>query len=322
MSLDQAVKQGDVLIELDSRVEQLRLQEQRVLRASLPNQLDKIDIELAAQQRALERTMAAGRAGLEEAQARAREAETPAQLAELDSQRTSRLHEEGLVSNSELSRVQADARERQAAADGRRLAVQRQASERDATLANLRARVAELGRVRARLQGELASASASIASLEQVVEERRIRAPAAGRVGDIVEVRVGDVVEDGTPFGTVVPDGQLKVISSFVAGEAVGRLARGQPARLRLDGFPWTQYGSLAATVVAVGEEARDGLVRVELRLLPDRAPAVQAQHGLLGVVEVEVERVSPATLVLRTAVPYLFPRRQPSASPSSSPTT
>ena len=29
----------------------------------------------------------------------------------------------------------------------------------------------------------------------------------------------------------------------------VGRIRPGQPARLRLEGFPWTQYGTVAATV-------------------------------------------------------------------------
>ena len=74
----------------------------------------------------------------------------------------------------------------------------------------------------------------------------------------------------------------------------------GQPARLRLDGFPWAQYGSLAATVTSVATEARDGVIRVELQLPPETPTAIPLQHGLPGTVEVEVERISPATLVLR----------------------
>jgi hypothetical protein len=54
--------------------------------------------------------------------------------------------------------------------------------------------------------------------------------------------------------------------------------------------------------VVSVAGEVRNGQVRVELALLPDSAPPIPVQHGLPGTVEVEVDRVSPATLVLRTA--------------------
>ena len=74
----------------------------------------------------------------------------------------------------------------------------------------------------------------------------------------------------------------------------------GQPARVRLHGFPWTEYGSLLARVSAVSSEVRDGVVRVELAV--DRLPAsLPMTHALPGSVEIEVERVRPAALVFRT---------------------
>jgi hypothetical protein len=75
----------------------------------------------------------------------------------------------------------------------------------------------------------------------------------------------------------------------------------GQTARLRLDGFPPAQFGNIGAVVSTSAHELRDGRVRVELALtgLPGGVPA---QHGLPGRVEVEVEQLSPAALVLRAA--------------------
>jgi hypothetical protein len=73
---------------------------------------------------------------------------------------------------------------------------------------------------------------------------------------------------------------------------------------VRLDGFPWTEFGGLAAEVRQVAEELRDGRVWVELDLLPvppEKRAAIPLQHGLPGLVSVETERVSPATLLLRT---------------------
>ena len=63
----------------------------------------------------------------------------------------------------------------------------------------------------------------------------------------------------------------------------------------------------MPATVSRVAGEVRDGRVRVELALgargrEEDRIPAIPMQHGLPGTVEVEVERVSPARLILRLA--------------------
>ena len=94
----------------------------------------------------------------------------------------------------------------------------------------------------------------------------------------------------------------LKIMTDFLPPAALGRIQPGQPARLRLEGFPWTQYGAVSATVASVASEVRDGWVRVELAVRPDAAPPIPLQHALPGTVEVEVDHVSPATLVLRTA--------------------
>jgi membrane fusion protein (multidrug efflux system) len=50
-----------------------------------------------------------------------------------------------------------------------------------------------------------------------------------------------------------------------------------------------------------VASEPRDGSIRVELALQPPRRTRLPLQHGLPGTAEVEVERVTPAVLVLRT---------------------
>lgn len=56
------------------------------------------------------------------------------------------------------------------------------------------------------------------------------------------------------------------------------------------------------ATVANVAGEPRNGQVRVEFTIHPSPASQIPLQHGLPGTVEVEVDRLSPATLVLRAA--------------------
>jgi hypothetical protein len=100
----------------------------------------------------------------------------------------------------------------------------------------------------------------------------------------------------------------LKIMMDFLPPAALGRIQPGQPARLRLEGFPWTQYGAVSATVASMASEVRDGWVRVELAVRPDAASPIPLQHGLPGTVAVEVAHVSPATLVLRTAGLLVMP--------------
>jgi membrane fusion protein (multidrug efflux system) len=70
---------------------------------------------------------------------------------------------------------------------------------------------------------------------------------------------------------------------------------------MRVAGFPWTQYGMLAATVAAVSSEVADGKIRVALAL-DDTPSPIPRSHGLIGEVEIELEQVSPVTLAARAA--------------------
>src|SRR5262249_45676164 len=100
----------------------------------------------------------------------------------------------------------------------------------------------------------------------------------------------------------------------FSPSLTLGRVQPGQKAQLRLDAFPWAQFGSVSATVTRVASEIRDNLVRVELT--PDVVPtAIVMQHGLLGSIEVDGGQASPASLVLRAGGVLLANPTRPGAA-------
>jgi membrane fusion protein (multidrug efflux system) len=172
-----------------------------------------------------------------------------------------------------------------------------------------RARLARLEREAVELASDAAVAETTIRRLEHDIALRTIRSPVAGRIGETVEFRIGSVVRPAEKLGAVVPRGQPRAVAFFPAA-VIGRILPHQRARLRLEGFPWTQYGTIPATVADVGNEASAGLVRVELSLPPHLVSPIPIGHGLPGSAEVEVERASPATLVLRAAGQFLSARR------------
>jgi multidrug resistance efflux pump len=180
--------------------------------------------------------------------------------------------------------------------------VERLGSEDRSKARSQEARLAELRGQVASLEGQNATAQAVVRQLESALEQRKIRAPIAGHIAELSELRVGSVVGEGARLGALVPAGKLKAVALFDPPAALGRVRPGQLACLRLDGFPWTQYGTVPATVTSVADEVRDGHIRAELAVHPDPASPIPLQHGLPGTVEVEVERVTPATLVLRAA--------------------
>jgi adhesin transport system membrane fusion protein len=152
------------------------------------------------------------------------------------------------------------------------------------------------------LEGESAALQASIARLNGEIARYALRAPVSGTVAEVAALRTGAYVAQGQRLVTIVPPGEFAVIADFAPATVLGRIHRGQLAMLRLDGFPWPQYGGIAARVTRVSGELRDGLVRVEFA--PELATArhFTLQHGLPGSIEVALEQVSPLQLLLRSA--------------------
>jgi multidrug resistance efflux pump len=173
-------------------------------------------------------------------------------------------------------------------------------SDRRSRLANLASQIIDL-------QGAIAVQMAALKRLEYDASERVVRAPATGRIAEVEALEAGSFVSPGIRLGSIVCQDALHAVGMF-SSRALGRIAPGQQARLRLDGFPSTQFGSVSATVARVANEPLDGLIRVEFALDLDSTLPVAIEHGLTGSIEVELERVSPAVLVLRAAG-YFFQR-------------
>lgn len=300
--LGQKVQGGDVLVELDADVQRLRLEAERTRLTALVTEPAMFHDEISAEEAARREDQQAGRIALDQARARYREAEAAAQLGVQEATRMAQLFARAYVAEMDALRVKVEARKRREVANALHLEISRlerdlltRASDRQVSIQRLMREVTQI-------EGQIAATRAVIEQTEYEIEQRYVRAPVPGRLGAVAMLQVGAVVRQGDKLGTVVPLGTLKVMTHFLPSAALGRIQPGQPAQLRLEGFPWTQYGAVSATVANVASEVRDGQVRVELAVRPDATPLIPLQHGLPGTVEVEVDRVSPATLVLRTA--------------------
>jgi membrane fusion protein (multidrug efflux system) len=320
--LGQQVEAGEALVELDAESQHLALGEERSRVTAFSAELEALEGEIAATRQADTRERQAEVVVLGEARDQLREAQAYARFAEENAERHRQLYEAGLGPAVELHRAQSEAEARQADADRLRLALDRIARQQQAQGEERQAHLRDLEMQASRLAGELATSRAAIQRLEHDVELRKLRAPVSGRLGQVANIEVGTVVSQGERLATIVPPGPLRLVAYFPPATALGHIRPGQSARLRLAGFPWTQYGSIPAAVAQVGSEVRDGHIRVELSVRPDPSVRVPLQHGLPGVVEVQVERISPAAMVLRIAGGLLAVRepvaetRGPGANP------
>jgi multidrug resistance efflux pump len=301
LAIGREVQAGEVLVEMESDAQRLRLIEEEARAAALAAQLAALRGQTMAERRVQTETQAAAPVTIDEAKARYDEAVAVARAASEEYRRLAGLRAEGLVAELSVIKAQAEADRLQAAADAMKLAVNRQDRDQRAKQSGQQAVVENLNRDAATLEGEIKTRAAIIEQLKHEIELRVVRAPASGKLGETATLQPDQFVREGDKLGAVVPDGKLRAVAEFAPSAAMGRIQAGQRARLRLDGFAWTEYGQVSATVSRVASEPRSGRVRVELAVNPESAPLIPSQHGLPGKVEIEIERVSPAELAMRS---------------------
>jgi multidrug resistance efflux pump len=302
MVLGQDVVAGEILLRLDSDTEQYALREEREKLTALDPELAALRAQVTSLTQARQEEDRAAVAAAEETRARLREAEAPARYAEQEMDRVERLHAERLISERDYQQGRAEAQRTRAAAESLRLSLTRMEQEQKTRDRDRAAALDQIQAQIARLEGETRGSQAAVMRLTAVAEREVVRAPASGRLGEVAPLRPGSVVQPGQRIGVVVPSGRLIAVAQFAPASAIGRIRPGQSARLRLDGFPWAQYGTVDAQVARVADEIRDGGVRVEFGVASPSNPAIKMEHGLPGSIEVAVERVAPLTLLLRAA--------------------
>jgi multidrug resistance efflux pump len=309
------VRAGDPLIELDTSAERLQAAEER-------SRLEAIRAEIAARRReadaeenAARQERASARSAVDEARAAVSQAEAAARFATGQSERALALDTHGATSKEQLARLRAEAEQAGFAVERARAVVQRIEQEHLTRDLEREVRLRRMAVEITRLEGQANTLEASIHRLDNEVERRIVRAPIDGFLAEAATLRVGAVLSEAEHVASLVPSGDLVVVARFAPPAALGRIAPGQPATLHLDGFPWGEYGAIRAKVARVASEVREGTVRVEL-LLDGPPPArIPLQHGLPGIVEVEVERSTPMALILSAAGRYIrAPRNAPAA--------
>jgi len=297
-----SVRKGDILLILEATDVDLRLDEARATERGLAAQITAIEAEIAAREEALASTQSLGRASLSEAEAARSQTEAEATFANRERTRTDLLLQAGVVAEAEADRATAAMAQANAAVRGRdhRLTVLSTETRRD--LADRRAQNASLRRSLAELGAQHAAAGVQVKRLAVECARHTVRAPIDGLLGQVRAPQVGSVVAVGQTVAVVTPETALELVADFAPANAIGRIRPGQRARMRVTGFPWTQYGMLGARVTAVSSEVADGRIRVKLALDDQTGSTIPRRHGLIGDVEIELDEVSPAILIARAA--------------------
>jgi hemolysin D len=83
-----------------------------------------------------------------------------------------------------------------------------------------------------------------------------LKSPATGRVQQLLVTTVGQVVTAGQQLMVIVPNGTPLEIEAMLLNKDKGFVREGQQARIKLDAFPFTKYGTLDGKVATVSNDA------------------------------------------------------------------
>lgn len=302
LQLGRTVRAGEVLLELDSRSATLRWREAYEQLQNLPARRAALHAELQALQASGQGDQQAVQAAVQAAQARVGEAAAQLAFSREVEQRLAAEVRGGGVAEVDLLRARSESQRHGAQLEALRAEPQRLTADAQARAGLLRSRVEALQGQIAALDGEATTLATSVARLRHEIERARVRAPVDGTLAEVATLQAGAWVGEGQHVATVLPVGRLRVVAEFAPATALGRLHEGQLARVQLDGFPWARHGSLQARVHQVAGEVREQGLRAELEIDANGVPpGLALQHGLSGTVEVALEEVSPAVLLLRS---------------------
>jgi hemolysin D len=184
--------------------------------------------------------------------------------------------------------------------------------EKEQARLDLEGQIADLGRQKTALTAELrksaqdtrTEASRQAAAAQQEVRKGRVRgdllrltAPVDGTVQQLAVHTVGGVVSPAQPLMQIVPKQTTVEMEAFLENRDVGFVKEGQTARIKIDAFEYTKYGTLDATVGhvsrdAIQDEKRGPIYAVKLVLhrpvLQVAGEAVPITAGMSGSVEIK----------------------------------
>lgn len=125
-----------------------------------------------------------------------------------------------------------------------------------------------------------------------------LRAPVSGTVQQLAVHTIGGVVQPAQALMVIVPDGSDYEVEAHILNKDIGFIREGQLVRVKLEAFPFTEYGLIGGEVRSVTRDAiqdeKLGLVyatRIRLACAADRAKVAPlcARVGAGMAVQAEV---------------------------------
>lgn len=267
----QAVKAGQVLLELDAELSKTQLQQAQAKLDGEQNRLaqfeimkNQLEIGLRAQQQQNQAQQSVQQAQLDQTQQQLNFSRNASELAQdrlgMDQnevQRYQKLQEEGVVpqvkvvevnraraeSKRVLSQAQSDLKQAQYKLNEQQS--QYENTIRTGQLATLDAerRFKEMQSQISDTRAEITQTTKQIQALQLQLNQRVLRAPINGTIFKLAIENAGAVLQPGQAIAQIAPEGSPLIFRAQIPSHDSGFLQVGLPVKLKFDAYPFQDYG-------------------------------------------------------------------------------
>jgi hemolysin D len=159
---------------------------------------------------------------------------------------------------SEAERLQAELTQRQAQGQQSQLETQQRLQQLAVELTQLQAKISETETL--------------LKAADTKLKQMFLYAPVSGTVSSLAVRNIGEVAQPGQTIAEIAPSDAPLVLSALLPNREAGFVQVGMPVQIKVDAFPYQEYGIVSGSVVAISPDAivdeKLGLVyRVEIAL-------------------------------------------------------
>lgn len=236
--------------------------------------------------------------------------------------RISFLEEQGAISREYLFNLEQGVREQQQSIEQTQGEINQSLAQTQQIEAELARRNAEAQKMEIEMQQSLQrlmieteQRQADIADTQHLIEKAKfklsqsnVRSPIEGIVSTLEIDNIGEVVSVGNTLAEVMPAETPLVLSTLLPQQEAGLVDVGMEAKVKLEAFPYQDYGILSGTVISISPDTKGGpeagnSYQVEIALDKDHVmhenQPVALRAGEVASAEIVVRRRKIIDLIL-----------------------
>jgi hemolysin D len=332
----QAVAAGQVLVELDTDLAAKDVERLQAARAATQDELtqtqllwEKAQLQAQAKAAIAQSDLNTTRVSIAQTTATAQnKASILTQLRQDVQQQQTRLNRiqalsrEGAIAQDTVFGLEQGVRDRQRSitegegtwqanlADVERLRVELEQKKAQAVQAQLQAQQ-EIKTLQVRLtelQAKRDDTQILLAAAQAKLKQRLVYAPAAGTVLSLTVRQSGEVVQPGQAIAEIAPRNQPLVLSAQIPSRDAGFIQPGMPVNIKLDAFPYQDYGIVPGTVLTLSPDSKataagEQVYRVEVQLrqseIQAKGQAIAFRAGQTATAEIVTRQRRIADILL-----------------------